>query len=210
MERSIQTLRKLNIACGPKHHRSRWWNVDLRPFPGVDEVMDAVSPWPHSGLSHVYAEHFLEHLRPLDALTFLRNAIAALAVGGRIRLSTPGLEWVMHTHFTFETDADQQVYQTFATNRAFHGWGHQFLYSRVVLSRMLKSVGFGKLAFFAYGESGTPEFVDIEQHGGHSTAGGYPSVWIIEGERCSAEIVASSELEEALREHFARHVEGGH
>jgi hypothetical protein len=32
---------------------------------------------------------------------FLQNAGRALKVGGHIRLSTPGLEWVMSSHYRF-------------------------------------------------------------------------------------------------------------
>ena len=53
---------KVHVGCGPKVHLNGWCNTDVRPFPGVDRVLDATEPWPFDSLTHVYGEHFLEHL----------------------------------------------------------------------------------------------------------------------------------------------------
>jgi predicted SAM-dependent methyltransferase len=209
MQRSIEALRRLNVGSGPHHAREDWWNVDIRDFPAVDQVLDVTERWPFEGLDLVYAEHFLEHLAPRGALAFLTNALGALRVGGAIRLSTPGLEWVVRTHFTFEDDPEKQRLQTFATNRAFHGWGHQFLYSRATLEWVLSGVGFSQVEFFDYGESHTPEFVGIERHGGFSKSSGFPSVWVVEARR-GPDAAPDPALAEAFTEHFIRYVESGH
>jgi hypothetical protein len=93
-------LRRVNVGSGPALLPPDWWNVDVRPFPGIDEVMDAAAPWPwQDRLDYVYGEHFLEHLTVPQALRFLVEAGKSLRQGGRIRLSTPSLEWVLATHF---------------------------------------------------------------------------------------------------------------
>jgi predicted SAM-dependent methyltransferase len=209
MQRSIETLRRLNVGSGPHHARERWWNVDIRDFEAVDQVLDVTQPWPFEDLELIYAEHFLEHLHPSGALDFLRHAWGALRIGGAIRLSTPGLEWVVRTHYTFADEPEKQRLQTFATNRAFHGWGHRFLYSRSMLEWVLSGVGFSDLRFFDYGESDTPEFLGIEQHGGYSKSGGFPSVWVVEARRGN-EATLDPALAEAFTEHFIRYVQSGH
>ena len=49
-------------------------------------------------------------------------------------------------------------------NRAFHGWGHQFLYNRQMLTAALRSAGFASIVFCRYGESGVPELNGLERH----------------------------------------------
>ena len=203
--RSPELIRRINFGCGPHHALEDWWNVDIHPFPGVDEVMDATQPWSSKGLELVYAEHFLEHLEPQAAIAFLRNALDALEIGGRIRLTTPSLEWVMKTHFTFSADADEERRQTLVTNRAFHGWGHRFLYSKAILEWVVTGVGFQQVEFFDYGVSGVKHLEGIERHGNYSVSQGYPSVWIIEGVRAS-ETRRVHALEAFFEEHFGRHV----
>lgn len=64
-------LKKLQVGCGPQNLMSDWWNVDIRAFPGIDQVMDVTKPWPFDGVEYVYGEHFLEHLRLEGAIAFL-------------------------------------------------------------------------------------------------------------------------------------------
>lgn len=210
MQTSINKIKRLNVGCGPHHIRKDWWNVDIRAFRGVDQVMDITIPWPFEDLDLVYAEHFLEHLEPRGAIEFLTNALSALKVGGRIRLSTPSLEWVLRTHYTFDADVETQRRQTFQTNRAFHGWGHKFLYSRALLEWLFQGVGFSNVEFFDYGDSNTQEFVGIEQHGNFSRVGTFPSVWVIEGERTESSSSDLQTVEDMFTENFIKFVEGGH
>ena len=57
MQRSVETLRRLNVGCGPHHALEHWWNVDIQAFDGVDQVMDVTQPWSFSDLELIYAEH---------------------------------------------------------------------------------------------------------------------------------------------------------
>jgi predicted SAM-dependent methyltransferase len=205
-------IRNLQVGCGPEHIRSNWWNTDLREFPGIDETLDAAKPWRwDSLLDHVYAEHFLEHLALDDAVRFLVNAGQALRVGGHIRLSTPALEWVMRSHFRFATPGSrEQILDTLRTNRAFHGWGHRFLYSRGMLQWLLETMNYIDVRFCNYGQSTVPAFQGIEMHGGFAVTDGYPSVWTVEATRGAAPISLPQPAMALLREHFLKQVQGGH
>lgn len=176
-----QGIKKVQVGCGPKNILADWWNVDIRSFPGIDEAMDATQPWKYQNLNFVYGEHFLEHLGLDGAIAFLSNVWSSLKEGGLIRLSTPSLEWVLSTHFDLSESASKsRIISTFAMNRAFHGWGHQFLYSKEFLEDLLKNIGYKEIKFCEYGESQHPELMKMERHGGYKIHNGYPSVWIVE------------------------------
>lgn len=204
-----QGIRQVQVGCGPYHHRPDWWNTDLRPFPNIDEAFDATKPWRWVDLlSFVYAEHFLEHLEIDQALAFLVEAGRALRVGGRIRLTTPSLEWVLRSHFTFpKPRTEQEFKETMETNRAFYGWGHRFLYSKGVLERALLEVGYQDVQFFRYGQSNTAAFTGIELH---ESSFDYDSQWIIEGKKGDAQIDFPRLFIAELEEKFLGVVRSGH
>lgn len=209
---SEAVLRKrIHVGSGPKALKADWWNVDLRPFKGIDEARDVVEPWTgYSDVEYVYGEHFLEHLRLDQAAIFLSNAHSVMKVGGRIRLSTPSLEWVLATHFDQTAKArDKIVSDTFKINRAFHGWGHQFLWSKPMLEDALEAAGFSELSFHSYGESSDSFLAGIEEHGGYTVTHGFPSVWIVEGVKRAARPRMEEFLQKAVAE-FQRFVDGGH
>lgn len=203
----------MNVGCGPHNLLKDWWNIDIRKFRGIDEVMDVTQPWPYRELEYVYGEHFLEHLPLPQALSFLRHAWQSLKSGGAVRLSTPNLEWVLRTHFQFgKVDPKKKLLDTLKVNRAFHGWGHQFLYTADMLQALLGEVGFTAVAFFSYGESDDPELRNLERHGGFQISDGLPSVIIAEAKKEREQGAASgmTELFALLEEQFLRYVVSGH
>ena len=204
-------LRRIHVGCGPKNLLADWWNVDIRPFNGVDEVIDVTNAWPWSGLDYVYGEHFLEHLDLGDAVLFLIEAGTHLRPGGVLRLSTPALEFVWATHFELgDVDDSRRVEQTYAANRAFHGWGHKFLFSRPSLERLLEGLGFAAVSFHDYGRSDDPNLRNIERHGGWHVAHGYPSTWIVEAVRGDTPPTLPTSLAEEMEQQFIRYVRSGH
>lgn len=210
--RSIESLARVQVGCGPKNLLPDWWNVDVRSFPGVDQVVDVTKPWPWSAkLNFVYGEHFLEHLPIEKAVKFLIHAGHALTPHARIRLSTPSLEWVLSTHFSLNKGSDEaKIDETFAINRAFHGWGHHFLYSRQMLKFMLENIGYRSIEFFKFGESNTEALKNLERHGSWSIANEFPNTWIVEAERVEGEIQAPNVLLEAIETKITRYIRSGH
>jgi predicted SAM-dependent methyltransferase len=206
------TVTKVQVGCGPKAILDDWCNTDIRPFQGIDHVMDATQPWPFTGLTHVFGEHFLEHLEIDKAIDFLVHAGNSLAPGGRMRLSTPNLAWVMRTHFTFGADIDElrRLEDTIKLNRGFYGWGHRFLWTAEMLTGMLVSVGFEDVTLEEYGRSDDPVFDGIERHGNYSVAEGLPSVIIVEAVRGTEPIARDKAIDAWIEHDFLRHVRGGH
>lgn len=54
-------IKRVHVGCGPHAILPDWWNVDVRKFRGIDDVIDAAEPWPYTDLDFVFAEHFIEH-----------------------------------------------------------------------------------------------------------------------------------------------------
>jgi predicted SAM-dependent methyltransferase len=205
-----QTVRKLHVGCGPHALLEGWCNTDLRAFKGVDHVMDATQPWPFSGLTHVFGEHFIEHLELDKAIDFLVHAGTSLARSGRIRLSTPNLAWVMAAHPTHGDDVDERIQNTLKLNRGFYGWGHRFLWTAEMLTGVMASVGYEDVELYDYGQSRDPELAGLERHGNFSVEDGLPSVIIVEGVRGAAPIAHDRSIQAWIDHEFLRHVRSGH
>lgn len=202
---------RLHVGCGPHNLMPGWWNVDVRSFEGIDEVADVTAPWPWRRIDYCYGEHFLEHLTLEQATSFLAQARERLRPGGRIRLSTPSLEWVWRTHFRAGGSAVEVVSDTYKANRAFHGWGHEFLYSQPFLEHVLTASGFTDIRFHGYGESDDANLRDLERHGGYQVVDGLPSVWNVEAARPrGARPVPSPDLAREIEEAYGRFVRSGH
>jgi predicted SAM-dependent methyltransferase len=207
----VSSVLKVHVGCGPHALLDGWCNSDLRPFKGVDHVMDATQPWPFRDLTHVFGEHFIEHLDIDKAIDFLVHAGSSLAPGGRIRLSTPNLAWVVRTHFSLHpADEEQRLKETLDLNRAFHGWGHRFLWSEEMLTGVMATVGFEDVELFAYGESDDPELAGLERHGGYSVVDDHASVIVVEAVRGGQPIERRPAIDAWIDHEFLRHVRGGH
>lgn len=209
---AIDILRKrIHVGCGPKALKSDWLNVDIRKFPGVDFVSDITKPWVDLfEVQYVYGEHFIEHLTLQQAMDFLSHSLTAMATNGRLRLSTPSLEWVMATHFDVnQTEPDTIINQTMAINRAFHGWGHQFLWSKPMLKSALLASGYKDVKFYGYGESDDEFLVGIEEHGGYKVQNGFPSTWIVEAVKGPGD-PRDNLFQERIEKDFLRYVRSGH
>lgn len=208
----LSSVKRINVGAGPNCDLGEgWYNVDIRKFPGIHFVMDVTKEWSFKNLDYVYGEHFLEHLRLDHAIKFLEEAGNSLRVGGKIRLSTPCLEWVMLTHFrNGEVDEQTRIADTLKLNRGFHGWGHQFLWTKSFLKKVLESMGYINITFFGYGESDDFVFQNIERHGNYSVVSGEPSVIIVEATKGQQFIKLETTFMEYLYKDFLRHVVSGH
>jgi predicted SAM-dependent methyltransferase len=206
-------IEKVQVGCGAHAQIPGWWNTDLRDFDGVDQTMDAAQPWPwRDQLTHVYAEHFLEHLKLDQAIAFLIYAGTALRPGGRLRLSTPNLSWVVASHYDAGADVppEQRLHETLRMNRAFHAWGHQFLWSEELLAGTLAALGFENVQTRGYGESDDPALRGIERHGKYSVEHGHPSVVIVEAVRGTAPIELDRGIAKWLVREYLVHLAGGY
>jgi predicted SAM-dependent methyltransferase len=158
-------MTKLHIGSGPIALPG-WVNIDLLPYPNVDRVLDVRGGLPFDAATHIYAEHFVEHLTPDESMAILRACRRSLHPDGVLRLSTPNLDWVLQTHYrpAAWNGAGDALADCFALNKAFHGWGHKFLFNRDTLRQFLMAAGFAEIEFVAYGSSSDPDLRGLERH----------------------------------------------
>lgn len=198
---------RLNVGCG-RFPLAGWINLDIQELPTVDRVVDVRAGLPFRDAAAVYAEHFLEHLTFGEALDFLAAAHAALAPGGKLRLSTPNLEWVWATHDPAWPEEAEARRRTFVANRAFYGWQHRFIWTRPLLAEAMAASGFDQVAFHRYGESDDPALSGLEQHDVYPDSPEKPHVLIVEGSRGTADPARHARLMAAARESFLDHLRG--
>ncbi len=194
---------RLHVGSGMERLEG-WVNVDLQKLPEVDLALDVTAGLPFSGVQIVFAEHFLEHLDVEDALDFLREMNRILAPEGRLRLSTPNLEWVWANLYHLDGDGgdEERKVMGIRANRAFYGWGHRFLWNRPLLSEALRACGFRDVVYCRHGESEIKQLRGIEQHETYVDTEEVPHVLIAEGLKGEEHPEALAALRRRLAESF--------
>jgi hypothetical protein len=129
-----------------------------------------------------------------------------LTPDGTLRLSTPNLDWVILTHYHGRTLPKEEArLDCMRLNRAFHGWGHQFLYNQSMLASALGSAGFARIVSCRYGESATADLSGLERHETWDDTPDLPHVLIAEasgrGESEGIPEALLKEFREALGSH---------
>lgn len=191
---------RLHIGSGPQILPG-WINIDNQPYPGVDRVLDVAEGLPFEDVRFIFAEHFIEHLAFDAAMSLMRECRRVLRDDGVLRLSTPNLDWVWASHYKKAMTPDEAVLACFAINRAFRGWGHQFLYNETTLRSLLLDAGFGTVVRREYGESEHPELRGIERHEWQPDFDGFSHILIVEASARGGE---APEYLEGPRQMFIR------
>lgn len=173
---------RLHVGAGMERIEG-WLNVDLLPLPGVDLELDVTRDFVFRDVDAIYAEHFLEHLEVLEVLDFLVNARKALSSEGRLRLTTPNLDWVWQTHYQRQGDEGEKIDAALSLNRAFYGWEHRFLWNRETLSHVLRVCGFTDLEWPRWGESQIEHLRDLERHEQYPDNAELPHVLVVEASK---------------------------
>jgi polyisoprenoid-binding protein YceI len=200
----------LHVGCGDQR-LDGWVNVDRQELPSVDVVVDVTAGLPFDDAAALFAEHFLEHL-PLDeALAFLLEAHRVLGAGGRLRLSTPNLDWVLATQYATPVTPDGAADSgsgagALRLNRAFYGWSHRFLWNRPLLAEALAAAGFEELRWCRHGESEWPPFRGLERHDAYEDAPGLPHVLIVEARKGPPQPARLADFRRLLRDEFLHQV----
>ena len=194
---------RLHIGCGQQAIPG-WINIDNQGLPGVDQVLDVRKGLPFAGVAAVYAEHFLEHLAFEDGLAFLAECRRVLRSDGVLRLSTPNLEWVLTTQYRWQgVTPENRLADCVGLNRAFHGWGHRFLYNRETLVSAARAAGFARASFFQYGKSELPELAGLERHETWEDTPELPHVLVVEASGVARPEPIPAPLLQELREALA-------
>jgi predicted SAM-dependent methyltransferase len=171
---------KLHIGCG-KHLIRGWLNSDY--FPSNPEVvhLDGVKPYPFESNTFelIYSEHMIEHVPLGSGAAMIAECFRVLRPGGRLRLSTPDLQFLLDLMKPDKSDlqrayiqwANQEFIQAdtatdaIVVNNYVRDWGHQFIYDEATLAAMLRHAGFETITRHAVGESAVPALRGLENVG---------------------------------------------
>ncbi len=162
----VQTNQKLHLGCG-ENNFSGWVNIDL-DSPTADRLLDLTQslPFEDSSVSHIFNEHFIEHVTREQAVAFLKECYRVLSSQGAIRISTPNLRYLVHCYFFDNKNEWGNLWQPSTKcqmmNEGMRSWGHQFVYDAEELTRVLGEAGFKSIAFQVYRQSADEVFTGLE------------------------------------------------
>jgi predicted SAM-dependent methyltransferase len=172
---------KLNIGCGTNLLEG-WLNTEYEAiFPPGALYLDATRPFPLpcASFDFIFSEHMIEHVPLAGAVSMLCECERVLKPGGRIRIATPRLEFMLelliapadeHRRYAdahYEALTEEPGVRTPARimNDYHRMWGHQFVYDEPTLRLLMERAGFVNLRLEAVGESSEPNFRTIENVG---------------------------------------------
>jgi predicted SAM-dependent methyltransferase len=177
--------RKLHLGCG-RNILAGWLNADIEPCSPDVAYIDLTKPLPFQDacFDYVFSEHVIEHFSYQQGLAMLRESHRVLRPGGRIRVSTPDLAFVMGLYGAEKSDVQQRYIawstsyiawstgafisevpvssDTFVINNFVRDWGHQFIYDEKELRASLLRAGFRDVERCALNDSSDENLRNLE------------------------------------------------
>ena len=168
----------LHIGCGA-NVLPGWLNTEFEERPPEGGIyLDATKPFPLPAESFdlVFSEHMIEHVPVPAALAMLRECHRVLKPGGRMRISTPRLDFLAEL-LLYPTDEHRRYadfhYEVLSEEDSVHSpagivndyhrlWGHQFVYDEPTFRQMLGDAGLVSIERLPMNESSIPELRNIE------------------------------------------------
>ena len=107
----------------------------------------------------------------------LAECFRILAPGGKIRIATPDLAFLIDLYNDKKSSLQQEYvnwaigkfvpdaisnHETFVINNYLRNWGHQFIYDRNVLAKLLETIGFSDITSCDISESEHETFQRLE------------------------------------------------
>ncbi len=172
-----QEIKKLNIGSG-HHVIDGWLSGDMEP-PRKDVLkLDATKKYPFDDqtFDYIYSQHMIEHVSYQQGQQMLRECFRILKDGGKIRIVTPDLLFVVSLYHNEKSEL-QKAYMkwltqfiedapicedTFVINHCVRGWGHTFIYDEKVLRLALETAGFREVVKCNLNESEDPTLRNLE------------------------------------------------
>ncbi len=188
-------MKKLHIGVGGNYltHHGRnpcihdgWVETDKSPRGSHVLKMDATQRFPFEDgtFDYVFNEHMIEHIVYTDGLKMLTECHRVLKPGGKVRISTPDLVWMLHLLQDELSDLEKAYIARMHTHEpasiprptpAFvvnymvrmggENGGHVFIYDEETLTHALTSVGFSVIERFKIMESNDEHLRGLEAEG---------------------------------------------
>jgi len=169
---------KLHIGCGC-NLLDGWLNCDLYPRSSRVLHLDATRPFPFDDdwFRYVFSEHMIEHIPYSHGSFMLTECRRILQPGGRIRISTPDLSFLIDLHAQRKSPLQRDYIEwatrmfirdaprpddAFVINNFVRDWGHAFIYDEKTLRRSMEAAGFRELARCELGASEDAALRDLE------------------------------------------------
>lgn len=154
-------IRKLHLGCGENILNS-WLNSDFSPH--FDEILhlDVTDTFPFSNdtIDYIFSEHMIEHISYLNGLTMLSECYRVLRNNGKIRISTPDLQFLVDLYKDDKSQLQREYIDwasdafiksapysdaIFVINNFVRDWGHLFIYDEKTLRASMEKVGFTEI-----------------------------------------------------------------
>lgn len=172
-------IRKLQLGCGT-NILDGWLNIDLFGFDKRIVILDVREKFPFKDnlFDYIFCEHLIEHLDYQEGLCMLNECIRVLKPKGKIRISTPCMDFLVELYNKDKSDLQQRYINfqasrwnlgdatdTFVINNFFYSWGHRFIYDYKTLKKALLVVGFVDVVRCEPGISEDVNLSNLEYHG---------------------------------------------
>ena len=168
---------KLHLGCG-RNILGGWINTDYNTakFSGSD-YLDVTKKFPYdnNSVDYIFSEHMIEHISYQDGKFMLEESFRVLKSGGKIRISTPDLKFLIKLYNEDKTELQKRYIEysfkeykldgnsdTFVINNFHRDWGHIFIYDEKTLKSLFESIGFFDLKCYGLMESDDEELMGVE------------------------------------------------
>ena len=168
---------KLHLGCG-RNILGGWINTDYNTakFSGSD-YLDVTKKFPYdnNSVDYIFSEHMIEHISYQDGKFMLEESFRVLKSGGKIRISTPDLKFLIKLYNEDKTELQKRYIEysfeeykldgnsdTFVINNFHRDWGHIFIYDEKTLKSLFELIGFFDLKCYGLMESDDEELRGLE------------------------------------------------
>ena len=170
-------MKKLHLGCG-RNILDGWINTDYNTAKfGGSEYLDVTKKFPYNNNSvdYIFSEHMIEHITYHEGKFMLEESFRVLKSGGKIRISTPDLKFLIKLYNEDKTELQKRYIEysfkeykldgnsdTFVINNFHRDWGHIFIYDEKTLKSLFELIGFFDLKCYGLMESDDEELRGLE------------------------------------------------